>query len=150
MHLADGAVATVALPRIEYPLAPLQFRLQILRKEQVGDENQLVARQRHGDARRVSRRAADIALRLRLGVGIDVYHDRDTRVGCAHLPHLGRTKIVGERTACFPVGDQHSLFRIQNFGGLGHETHAVKDYELCLGFRGGAAQAERVALLRPL
>ena len=59
--------------------------------------------------------------------GIDVRHNRRTRVFGPHPFHILGRDGRGQGTPGSSIGNQHRLAGIQDFGRLGHEMHAALD-----------------------
>ena len=121
-------------------------RATLLREVLVGQEDHRVGLERLDHRHRVARGAADVALGLHVGVGVDVGDDRHARVGRAQRAHVRGGDALGERAAALRGRQQHGLRRVQDLGGLGHEAHAAEHDHRLVGLGRAAGQLERVAL----
>src|SRR5712671_4877884 len=136
MHLA------VALPGDDLHAG---LRRDVFCEILVGQEDHLVAAQALDHLQCVRRRAADVALGLHLGRGVDVGHDRHAREAVAQHAHvLGRDRLR-QRAAGAAIRDQHHFVRIEDLGGLGHEMDAALHDHARLGLGRLARELQRVA-----
>ena len=100
--------------------------------------------QRFDDCGRIARGAADVALGLHVGIGVDVRDDRHARIGLAQGTHVGRRDALRQRAAAFLRRQQHRLGRVEYLRRLGHEAHAAKHDDRLVGLGGTTAEFERI------
>ena len=66
-------------------------------------------------------------------------------IGLPQQPHILGPDRLGKRTAGARVRDEHGLFRVQQFRGLGHEMHAGQDDHIRIGGHRFPRKSETVA-----
>ena len=120
-------------------------RGDVLRQILVGQHDHLGHAEALDDLAGVARGAADVALGLHRGRGVDVGHDRHAGPALAQQPHVGGGDRGGERAAGAQVGDQHALGGIEELGGLGHEVDAGQHDHLGIDLHGFAGERQAVA-----
>ena len=121
------------------------LRRDILGQILVGNAEHRVLAEALDHLHRVRRGAADVALRLHVGRGVDIGDDRDAGIALAQQPHVGAGDRGGERAAGPHVRDQHQLVGIEQLRGLGHEVDAALDDDVGVGLRRLLGELQRVA-----
>ncbi len=111
----------------------------------VRDHDDLGDAERLDDLLGVARGAADVALRLHRGRGVDIGDDRHAGMLGAQQPHICRGDQLGERASGFHVGDQHGLLGVQQLRRLGHEMDAGEHDHVGVGARRLARKRQAVA-----
>ena len=123
----------------------LGLRGDVAREIFVGQEDHFVRAEALDHLHGVRRRAADVALRLHVGGGVDVGHDRHAGKTLAQQAHVVAGDGGGERAAGAQIRDQHGLVGIEDLRGLGHEMHAALHDDVGVDLAGLARKLQRVA-----
>ena len=137
-----GVDVTLTHPNMHLP--PGHF-LDVATEEHVGKEEDLfILGNGIDDFHCVTRRAADIGLRLDFRRRVDVADDHGVGMLLFPLPELLRGDGVCEGATRLEVRKEHLFVRTKNRSRFGHEVDAAKDDQIGVGLGRLACQGEGV------
>src|SRR5687767_14502521 len=111
----------------------------------VGKKDHAIRIERFYDFDRIGRCAANVRLRLDVGVCVDIGDDGNARILRFQFTNVFAGDRFGERAPGAQIGNQNRFIRIKDLRRLRHEEHAGLNDHLRLGFGGAAGKTKRVA-----